>query len=54
MNDPNLVVEPQIGLILAEKMFCGWVVVFSLIVSVGNGALILTLYITHRLVILEV
>ena len=52
MNDPNLVVEPQIGLILAEKMFCGWVVVFSLIVSVGIGALILTLYITHRLVIL--
>jgi len=40
MNDPNLVVEPQIGVILAEKLFCGWAVVFFLIVSVVNGALI--------------
>ena len=39
MNDPNLVVEPQIGVILAEKLFCGWVV-GVVIVSVVNGALI--------------
>ena len=38
MNDPNLVVEPQIGVILAEKLFCGWAVVFFLIVSVAEGA----------------